>query len=179
MPLKYTTQNTASGQNGVQRKERNGQDKREILRILHDMILVSKIQPKAWNDSRTILIHKQGKDRSRVENYGPLTIGSLICHTYWGIVDRKLREVASFSPRQKGFVNEPHWTRSHIFTDEIVTFRILFIPREYSLAIALIIHIQRYIYTSSRVHGGRVAQNIAGAVPGSESHREKRSGRAG
>jgi hypothetical protein len=79
---------------------------REILRILFNIILVSKIQPRAWNANRTILIPKQGKDRSTVEKYGPLTIGSLICHTYWGIVDKMLHSVIIFSPRQKGFVYE-------------------------------------------------------------------------
>jgi len=79
---------------------------REILRILFKIILVSKIQPKAWNINRTNLIPKQGKDGRRVEYYRPLTIGSLICRMYWVILDKKLREVVSFSPRQKGFVHE-------------------------------------------------------------------------
>jgi hypothetical protein len=51
-----------------------------------------------------ILIPKHEKDRSKLENYRPLTIGSLICRTYWGIIDQKLREVITFSPRQKDFV---------------------------------------------------------------------------
>jgi hypothetical protein len=104
--LTRTRHNSASGPDGIQRKHLAGHDIRELLRILFNLILVSKIQPKAWNANRTILIPKQGKDRTRVENYRPLTIGSLICRTYWGIVDRKLREVTTFSPRQKGFVHE-------------------------------------------------------------------------
>jgi hypothetical protein len=104
--LNSTRHNTASGPDGIQRKHLTGQDMKEVLRILYNLILVSKIQPTAWNTNRTILIPKQGKNRSRVENYRPLTIGSLICRTYWGIVDRKLRQVVSFSPRQKGFVYE-------------------------------------------------------------------------
>jgi len=117
--LKHTRQNTASGLDSIQRKDLNGQDIREMLRILYSMILVSKTQPKAWNTNRTILIPKQGKDRSRVENYRPLTIGSLICRTYWGIVDRKLREVVS-SPRQKGFVNETgRFNNVHILNETI------------------------------------------------------------
>jgi len=63
---------------------------------------------------------KQGKDGSRVENYRPLTIGSLICSTYWGIVDRKLREVIFFSPRQKGFVHETGcFNNVHILNETI------------------------------------------------------------
>jgi hypothetical protein len=104
--LMHTRHNTASGPDGIQRKHIAGHDVKELLRILYNLILVSRIQPKSWNANRTILIPKQGKDRSRAENYRPLTIGSLICRTYWGIVDKKLREVISFSPRQKGFVHE-------------------------------------------------------------------------
>jgi len=79
--LKYTRQSTASGPDGIQRKHLTGLDMKEMLRILYNLILVSKIQPKAWNTNRTILIPKQGKDGSKVENYRPLTIGSLICRT--------------------------------------------------------------------------------------------------
>ena len=118
--LAHTRQNTASGPDGIQRKHLTGQDIKELLRILYNLILVSKIQPTAWNANRTILIPKQGKDGSRVENYRPLTIGSLICRTYWGIVDRMLREVINFSPRQEGFVHETGcFNNIHILNETI------------------------------------------------------------
>ena len=87
-------------------KNTSERDIREILKILFNFILISKIQSNALNNNGTILIPKQGKDASRVENYRPLTIGSLISRTYRGIIDKKLREVVSFSPRQKGLVHE-------------------------------------------------------------------------
>ena len=97
-----------------------GQEIKELLRMLYNLILVSKIQPTAWNANRTILIRKQGKDGSRVENYRPLMIGSLICRTYWGIVDRMLREAIAFSPRQKDFVHETGCLNSvHIVNETI------------------------------------------------------------
>ena len=118
--LTHTRHNTASGPDGIQRKHIAGHDMKELLRILLNIILVTRIQPKASNTNRTILIPKQGKDRSRVENYRPLTIGSLICRTYWGIVDKKLREVISFSPRQKGFVHETGcFNNVHILNETI------------------------------------------------------------
>jgi len=93
---------------------------REILRILFNLILVSKFQPKAWNINRTILIPKQGKDGSRVEKYRPIVISLLICRTYWGIVDIKLCEVISFLPRQKCFVHETGcFNRDHILNEMI------------------------------------------------------------
>jgi hypothetical protein len=93
--LNHTRQNTVSGPDGIQKKYLTVVDMRELLRILFNIILMSKIQPKAWNVNRNILIPKQGKDRIMFENYRPLTIGWPICRTCWGIVDRKLREVTS------------------------------------------------------------------------------------
>jgi len=104
--LHHTRQNTAPGPDGIQRKHIAGLETKEVLRILFNIILVSKIQPKFWSMNRTILIPKQGKDSSRVENYRPLTISSLVCRTFWGIIDRKLRNVITFSQRQKGVVHE-------------------------------------------------------------------------
>jgi hypothetical protein len=71
-------QNTASELDGIQRKHITGHDIEEILRILFNIILVSKIQPKDWNTNRRFLIPKQWKDSSRVENYRPLTMSSLM-----------------------------------------------------------------------------------------------------
>jgi len=76
--LTHIRHNTASGLDGIQRKHIAGHDMKELLRILFKIILVSRIQPKAWNTNRMILFPKQGKDRSRVEDHRPLTIGSLI-----------------------------------------------------------------------------------------------------
>ncbi|GFG30127.1 hypothetical protein Cfor_07569, partial [Coptotermes formosanus] len=111
---------TAPGPDGIERKHISSLDMREIMRILFNIILVSKTQPKAWNANRTILIPNEGKDPSRVQNYRPLTISSLICRTYWGIVDKKLREVISFSRRQKGFVHETGcFNNGHILNETI------------------------------------------------------------
>jgi hypothetical protein len=80
--LNHTRQNTVSVPDGVERKRISGLDVKEVLQILFNIILVSKIEPKAWNTNRTILINKQGKARSRVENYRPITISSLVCRTF-------------------------------------------------------------------------------------------------
>jgi hypothetical protein len=63
---------------------------------------------------------KQGKDQSKIENYRRLTIASILCSTYLGIIDKKLREVFIFSPRQKCFVHETGcFNNVHNF-DEII-----------------------------------------------------------
>jgi hypothetical protein len=93
---------------------------KEILKILFNIIMIRKLQPSDWSKNSTILIPKEGKDRNKVENYRPLTIGSLIGRTYWGIIDQKLRGVTEFSPRQKGFVHEAGcFNNVHIFNEII------------------------------------------------------------
>ena len=67
--LNRNRHNTASGPDGIERKQLSGPDIKEMLRILFNIILVSKIQPTAWETNKTILIPKQGKDSSKVENY--------------------------------------------------------------------------------------------------------------
>jgi len=104
--LAHTRHNVASGPDGIQRKYIIGQDIKKLLRILYNLILVSKIQPTAWNANRTILIPKQGKDGSRIENYRHLTISSLIYRTYWGIVDRMLREIFFLLDRKALFMRQ-------------------------------------------------------------------------
>jgi len=80
---------------------------KEALRLLFNIILVGGKQPSASSTNQTVLIPKHGKDLSKIENYRPITISSLLCRTYWGIIDQRLRNQSSFSPRQKGFVHEP------------------------------------------------------------------------
>jgi len=49
-----------------------------------------------------------------------LKISSLFCRTFWGIVDRKLRNVITFSPRQKGFVHETgSFNNEHILNETL------------------------------------------------------------
>jgi len=76
------------------------------MRLLFNIILISGTLPSVWGTNRTVLIPKQGKDMRNVENYRPITIGSILSRIYWGIIDYRLRERTTFSHRQKGFVNE-------------------------------------------------------------------------
>ena len=79
----------------------------EILKLFYTFITACGRQPTAWKENRTILLLKEGKDPNNVKNYRPITISSILSRTYWGIIDRKLRTLVRFSPRQKGFMNEP------------------------------------------------------------------------
>ena len=88
------------------KKHINYANVKEALRLFYNLIFLCRSQPSAWNTNRTILIPKQGHALLRIENYRPLTIGSILSRIYWGILDNRLRGHADFSPRQKGFVSE-------------------------------------------------------------------------
>jgi len=113
--LDHPRKNTASGLDGTERKNTSEQDIRDILKTLFNFILISKLQSNALNNNGTILIAKQGKDASRVENYRPLTIGSLISRTYWGIIDKKLREVVSFPLGKKALFQRQAASTMYIY----------------------------------------------------------------
>nr|CAI5866823.1 unnamed protein product [Callosobruchus analis] len=78
----------------------------EVLQLFYNLIMISGRQPTAWRKNRTTLIPKEGKDGALAESYRPITISSILSRIYFGILDKKLREKARFSPRQKGFMNE-------------------------------------------------------------------------
>jgi hypothetical protein len=101
-----TRSNTAPGPDGLERKHVSTPDAKEMIRILFNLILTTSILPSAWDTNRTILIPKQGNDHGKINNFRPITISSILCRMYWGIIDMKLRKVFSFSPRQKGFIHE-------------------------------------------------------------------------
>jgi hypothetical protein len=47
-----------------------------------------------------------GDNGRAADSYRPVTIGSLLSGKYWGIFDPKVHNSISFTPRQKGFVND-------------------------------------------------------------------------
>ena len=66
---------------------REGITWQEKLRLFYNLILVSRTHPTEWNENRTILLPKQGKDPESIGNYRPTTIGSILGRVYWGIID--------------------------------------------------------------------------------------------
>jgi hypothetical protein len=98
--------NTAAGPDGITRAKVTRPEVQEILRLFYSLITACSLQPQQWNEHRTTLLLKEGKDPARAENYRPVTIGSILSRLYWGLIDMKLRAQTSFTPRQKGFVSE-------------------------------------------------------------------------
>jgi hypothetical protein len=97
----------APGSDGIEKKHIGGTAAREVIRLFFNLIFICRLQPSAWSRNRTILLPKPEKDPDKIENYRPLTISSILCRMYWGIIDHRLRGNTSFTCRQKGFVSEP------------------------------------------------------------------------
>jgi hypothetical protein len=76
--LNHSKKNTSPGPDRIEKKHIANRDMKEFLRILFNIILASKTQPTAWNINRKILIPKQGKDHSKIENYRPITISLIL-----------------------------------------------------------------------------------------------------
>jgi hypothetical protein len=104
--LRRTKGDTATGPDGITKKDLQQKGISEILALLFTLITIGGEQPSSWKVNRTKLILKPGKETGKIKNYRPVTIGSLISRMYWGIIDKRLRMFTQFSPWQKGFVNE-------------------------------------------------------------------------
>jgi hypothetical protein len=97
---------TAAGLDGIWKND-NHEIAKEIIRLLFNLILICGQQPKSWSINRTTLILKDGKDSHKIENYRPITIGSILCRLFWGILNDRIKRIVKFTPRQKGFMDEP------------------------------------------------------------------------
>jgi len=115
-----TKRSTASGPDGVKRAHVVGDHKYKLLAGLYNVIILAGSQPTQWQINRTILIPKEGKDGTKVANYRPITISSLLSRLLWGIVDQRLRKVIKMNPRQKGFVAEAGCFANVQILDELV-----------------------------------------------------------
>ncbi|KAL0103857.1 hypothetical protein PUN28_017894 [Cardiocondyla obscurior] len=104
--LTRTKKATAPGPDKIKKADLLGPYKCELLAGMFNLMLAAGALPSAWKNNRTTLIPKEGKDGTKVTNYRPLTIGSLLSRLFWGILDERLRSVIQMNPRQKGFVSE-------------------------------------------------------------------------
>lgn len=79
---------------------------RELLAKLFNILLLARHYPASWRTNRTTLLPKPGKDHSKIENWRPITTGSMIARVFSNIVDGKIRNVVEQISRQKGFTKE-------------------------------------------------------------------------
>lgn len=97
---------SAAGLDGIKKGHITPKGVAELLTALFNILVRHTIFPKEWNNNRTTLIPKDGKNHDDIKNWRPITVGSLLGRTYTGLVDQRLRGFVKQSIRQKGFTAE-------------------------------------------------------------------------
>jgi hypothetical protein len=115
--LSRVKNDTAAGPDGIRK---NNVTAREIIRLLFNVILVVGEQPQNWGINRTTLTAKDDKGPNKVENYRPITIGSILSRLFCGILHDSIKTRVTFTPRQKGFMDEPGCFNSIHILNEII-----------------------------------------------------------
>ncbi|CAK9834503.1 Retrovirus-related Pol polyprotein from type-2 retrotransposable element R2DM [Anthophora retusa] len=97
---------TAAGADGIVKSHLRKRGALTILTKLCNLLMLSRVYPEQWKLNRTTLIPKPGKSVEEVENWRPITIGSLLGRIYSAMIDRRIRNKTSQNIRQKGFTKE-------------------------------------------------------------------------
>jgi len=108
----------AAGPDGLCKRDVTPMVRTDVARLWFNVIMLRGYQPEAWRRNRTTLLPKDGQDPLRVSNYRPITISSVLARLYWGIVDQRLRNYVTITPRQKGFTSEAGcFNNVHVFNE--------------------------------------------------------------
>lgn len=100
----------AAGPDGIKRRNLHQFDgDGKMLACIFNGILVTGVLPPCLKKSRTTLIPKSTDPMKLADigNWRPLTISSVICRAFSGILTRRLTEVCELHPRQRGFIASP------------------------------------------------------------------------
>lgn len=76
----------------------------EILAILFNVIYHRKFIPKAWRQSRTTLIPKEG-DKEDPANWRPITVSSAFLRLFHRVLAKRLKDATVLNLNQRGFIN--------------------------------------------------------------------------
>ncbi|XP_015596162.1 uncharacterized protein LOC107268173 [Cephus cinctus] len=104
--IKKIRGNTATGQDGIRKRDLARQGVSALLATLFNILLREGHFPAPWLTNRTTLIPKLGKDEADAKNWRPITISSLLNRIFCSLIDKRLRAVIRQSVRQKGFTME-------------------------------------------------------------------------
>ncbi|CAK9796168.1 Retrovirus-related Pol polyprotein from type-2 retrotransposable element R2DM [Anthophora quadrimaculata] len=97
---------TAAGLDGITKSHLHRRGALFTFAKLCNLLLMSRVYPEDWKLNRTTLIPKPGKSVAEVDNWRPITIGSLLGRLFLAMIDKRLRNVIQQNLRQKGFTNE-------------------------------------------------------------------------
>ncbi|XP_015607998.1 uncharacterized protein LOC107273903, partial [Cephus cinctus] len=104
--IKKIRGNTATGQDGIRKRDLARQGVSALLATLFNILLREGHFPAPWLTNRTTLIPKLGKDEADAKNWRPITISSLLNRIFCSLIDKRLRAVIRQTVRQKGFTME-------------------------------------------------------------------------
>ncbi|XP_011157576.2 uncharacterized protein LOC105194392 [Solenopsis invicta] len=77
-----TKATVAAGLDGLTKRDVSPLARAEILRLWFNIIMARTWQPKTWRLNRTALLPKDGLDHTKVTNYRPITISSILSRLY-------------------------------------------------------------------------------------------------
>jgi hypothetical protein len=81
----------------------------EVFAKVFNLVMLAGYFPSCWKVHKTSLFPKDRGSPNDVSNCRPITIGSLLCRIYTGLLECRLRPAANIHQRQVGFmpVNGP------------------------------------------------------------------------
>lgn len=85
-----------------------------LLTAIFNMVLLRRFTPTSWQESRTILLPKEG-DLKDPTNWRPITIGSALQRLLHRILAKRLLVCLKLNPHQRGF-REIDGTLANLFT---------------------------------------------------------------
>ncbi|KAG9427806.1 hypothetical protein HZU67_10531 [Apis mellifera carnica] len=104
--FKKIKSDTAAGADQIKKFHLRKKGALHVFAKLCNLLMLHQIYPAQWKTNRTTLIPKLRKSVEEVENWRPITIGSLLGRIYSAMIDRKLRSKIKQHIRQKGFTQE-------------------------------------------------------------------------
>lgn len=120
--ISFIKSNSAPGLDGIKRGHLRNKNIHNILAKFYNLLLKTGTIPTSCKSNRTVLLPKEGKFEGDINSYRPVTISSLLCRIFFGILDQKLRAAIDLNSRQKGFVPEPGCFNNVHLLNEIIKY---------------------------------------------------------
>lgn len=115
-----TKNRSAAGIDGIKKCHLMQAGTVELLTVLFNILLIEGHFPTSWKKNRTTLIPKPDKDLNDINNWRPITVGSLLSRTFSAVLDSKLRKFIPQINQQKGFSNEDGCRFNTILLKEVI-----------------------------------------------------------
>ena len=106
--IKLIKENMATDESGMIAEYINALGEQDLinLRVLMNYVLSGESIPKEWNESRVVLVHKEGS-KKEVRNYRPIAIINVICKLFMMLI----RESINGWVEESGMLGDVHFFR--------------------------------------------------------------------